>query len=86
MVRVEIFFLLMRFPFPNLLSFFLMVTSLKVNGLEKRDLEAVKIGQILDRMMIAWTIAVISKRQTSERCCVRVLELIYLIKSPTFTT
>ena len=44
-----------------------------------------KIGQILDRMMIALTIAVISKRQTSERCCVRVLELIYLIKSPTFT-
>ena len=36
-----------------------MVTSLKVNGLEKRDLEAVKIGQILDRMMIAWTIPVI---------------------------
>ena len=32
-----------------------------------------KIGQILDRMMIALTIAVISKRQTSERCCVRVL-------------
>ena len=33
-----------------------------------------KIGQILDRMMIAWTIAVISKRQTSELCCVRVLK------------
>ena len=75
----------MRLPPPNLLSFFLMVTSLKVNGLEKRDLEAVKIGQILDRMMTAWTIAVISKRQTSERFCVRVLELIYLIKSLTFT-
>ena len=53
MVRVETFFLLMRLPPPNLLSFFLMVTSLKVNGLEKRDLKAVKIGQILDRMMIA---------------------------------
>ena len=85
MVRVETFFLLMRLPPPNLLSFFLMVTSLKVNGLEKRDLKAVKIGQILDRMMIAWTIAVISKRQTSERCCVHVLEMIYLIKIPTFT-
>ena len=53
MVRVETFFLLMRLPPPNLLSFFLMVISLKVNALEKRDLEAVKIGQILDRMMIA---------------------------------
>ena len=40
---------------------------------EKSNLEAAKIGQILDRMMIALTIAVISKRQTSERCCVRVV-------------
>ena len=53
---------------------------------KQRNLEAVKIGQILDRMMIAWTIVVISERQTSERFCIRVLELIYLIKSPNFTT
>ena len=73
MVRVEIFFLLMRFPSPNLLSFFsngdipklkqlLWITEgwLKVNDLEKSNLEAAKIGKILDKMMIAWTIAVMS--------------------------
>ena len=60
------FFLLMLLPSPNLLFFFsngdipklkqlLYITEgwLKVNGLEKSSLEAVKIGQILDRMMIA---------------------------------
>ena len=73
MVRVEILFLLMRLPSANLVSFFSNgdIPNIKaaplnnlgmarVNALEKSDLEAVKIGQILDRMMIAWTIAVIS--------------------------
>ena len=66
MVRVETFFLLMRLRSLNFPSFFsngdipklkqlLKITEgwLKVNGLEKSNLEVVKIGQILDRMMIA---------------------------------
>ena len=56
----------MLLPSPNLLFFFsngdipklkqllyIIEGWLKVNGLEKSSLEAVKIGKILDRMMIA---------------------------------